>query len=312
MVGADVAIVINVSDPLSVAIGKYYAAKRHIPQHNIARVRFAHNRSDLTPAEFAVLQASVLRQLNAHIQAYVLTWARPYRVGCTSITWAFAFGRVSEDCGGTCHETPRSPYYNSDVSRPYDELRIRPAMSLAAVDFAHARQLIDRGVRADRLLPNGAAYLLSSSDVQRNVRATEYPLAGTVAGSQISVRLVRQEQFKDRQDVLFAFVGALTVDGLETNRFLPGAMADHLTSFGGMLTDSPQMSSLRWLEAGATGSFGTVVEPCNYPGKFPNVAVAMRHYLAGETLLEAYWKSVAMPVQGIFIGEPLAAPFAAR
>ena len=33
------------------------------------------------------------------------------------------------------------------------------------------------------------------------------------------------------------------------------------------------------------------------------------HYLSGETLIEAYWKSVAMPGQGIFVGEPLAAPF---
>ena len=42
---------------------------------------------------------------------------------------------------------------------------------------------------------------------------------------------------------------------------MPGALADHLTSSGGMLTDSGQMSALRWLEAGATGSYGTVIEP---------------------------------------------------
>ena len=70
------------------------------------------------------------------------------------------------------------------------------------------------------------------------------------------------------------------------------------------------MSSLRWLEAGATGSYGTVVEPCNIPGKFPDPVVMMKHYLAGETLLEAYWKSVLMPGQGLFIGEPLARPYA--
>jgi hypothetical protein len=29
-------------------------------------------------------------------------------------------------------------------------------------------------------------------------------------------------------------------------------------------------------------------------------------------LLEAYWKSVAMPGQGLFLGEPLARPFAGR
>ena len=30
----------------------------------------------------------------------------------------------------------------------------------------------------------------------------------------------------------------------------------------------------------------------------------------GETLLEAYWKSVHWPGEGVFIGEPLARPFA--
>jgi hypothetical protein len=69
------------------------------------------------------------------------------------------------------------------------------------------------------------------------------------------------------------------------------------------------MSSLRWLEAGATGSYGTVVEPCNFLKKFPDPGVVIRRYLQGETLIEAYWKSVAWPGQGIFIGAPLARPF---
>jgi hypothetical protein len=69
------------------------------------------------------------------------------------------------------------------------------------------------------------------------------------------------------------------------------------------------MSSLRWLESGATGSYGAVAEPCNFPQKFPVPAIVIGRYYAGESLLEAYWKSVAWPGQGIFIGEPLANPF---
>lgn len=72
------------------------------------------------------------------------------------------------------------------------------------------------------------------------------------------------------------------------------------------------MSSLRWLEAGATASYGTVLEPCAFTEKFPNPAIVLKHYLAGESLIESYWKSVAMPGQGIFIGEPLARPFGGR
>ncbi|MFM9916328.1 MAG: hypothetical protein ACKVOX_11015, partial [Rhizobacter sp.] len=44
--------------------------------------------------------------------------------------------------------------------------------------------------------------------------------------------------------------------------------------------------------------------------KFPEIGVLMGHYLGGETLIEAYWKSVRMPGQGVFVGEPLARPFA--
>jgi hypothetical protein len=69
------------------------------------------------------------------------------------------------------------------------------------------------------------------------------------------------------------------------------------------------MSALRWLEAGATGSYGTVTEPCNFVDKFPRPNIVIDRYLNGETLLEAYWKSVAWPGQGVFIGEPLARPF---
>ena len=99
---------------------------------------------------------------------------------------------------------------------------------------------------------------------------------------------------------------------ITTNHFLPGAVADHLTSLGGQLTDSPQMSALRWLEAGATASYGNVVEPCNFPAKFPDPGLLLSYYRRGDTLIEAYWRSVAMPGQGVFIGEPLARPWSDR
>ena len=72
------------------------------------------------------------------------------------------------------------------------------------------------------------------------------------------------------------------------------------------------MSILRWIEAGATASFGTVVEPCNYTTKFPDSGVLLPRYYRGETLLEAYWKSVAWPGEGLFIGEPLARPWGTK
>jgi hypothetical protein len=115
---------------------------------------------------------------------------------------------------------------------------------------------------------------------------------------------------ENTQDVLFYFTGLVSVPQIATNTYLPGAMADHLTSYGGEVPTSGQMSIVAWLKAGATGSYGTVVEPCNFPAKFPNTTVAVSHYFRGQTLVEAYWKSVRMPGEGLFVGEPLARPWA--
>lgn len=307
---AQLAVIVNTSDPLSVAIGDYYARKRRIPQPNVIRVSFSPLRDEIPSDEFAKIRASVESRASAQIQAYALTWARPYRVGCMSITSAFAFGVDAKYCASGCKLTQLSLYFNSTTSRPHDDLHIRPTMSVAALDFTHAKALIDRGVRADSTEPYGTAYLVETDDKARNVRALEYRKLDPTTPKRVNIQTLHDVDVHNRADIMFYFIGAPTVPALTTNRFLPGAIADHLTSFGGMLTDaSGQMSSLNWLDAGATGSYGNVVEPCNFLTKFPHVGVLMKHYLAGETLIEAYWKSVAMPGQGLFIGEPLAAPF---
>ena len=88
-----------------------------------------------------------------------------------------------------------------------------------------------------------------------------------------------------------------------------GLLADHLTSSGGDLFGTEQMSALRWLEAGVTASYGAVTEPCAYADKFPTASVLVKNYFRGNTVLEAYTKSVRQPSQGIFVGDPLARPF---
>ena len=305
--GRQLAIVVNTWDPLSVEIGKYYSAQRGISFQNVIRIGFKPGQAVLSAKEFAALKAWADDQALPHVQAYALAWALPYRVDCMSITSAFAFGFDPAYCAEDCSPTRQSPYYDSRARLPYAQLKIRPAMALAASSLEQAKALIDRGVASDGTRPAGSAYLLSTSDAARNVRSASYPLAQRILGRR--ARVLQQDALRDAQDVLFYFTGKARVEGLETLHFVPGAIADHLTSAGGQLNGESQMSALRWLEAGATGSYGTVVEPCNLPPKFPHPAIAIGNYLRGDTLIEAYWKSVAMPGQGIFIGEPLAAPF---
>jgi uncharacterized protein (TIGR03790 family) len=232
-------------------------------------------------------------------------------VDCLSVTTAFGFGFDPAFCAEGCRRTRASPYFDSPSTTPFRDWGMRPAMLLAGASVAEAKAMIDRGVAADSSFPSGTAYLLSTSDRARNTRAARYGLA-TALDVPVRVRRIDADALRDRQDVLFYFTGAATVAGLDTLHFLPGAIADHLTSTGGVLTGQDQMSVLRWLEAGATASYGAVVEPCNFPSKFPQPAVVIARYTRGETAIEAYWKSVAWPGQGVFVGEPLAAPFRPR
>lgn len=306
----DLAVVVNDQDPLSIRIGEYYLQAREIPEKNLLHVSFTPAQQNMPPKRFSQLREALLRQTPKHIQAYAITWITPYRVNCMSITSAFTFGFDKAWCSAkTCASTQHSPYYDYNGASPFRDLSIRPTISIAASNFKQAKALIDRGIAADGTRPKGTAYLMNTSDKQRNVRARDYGLTRNLMQQWIDTRIERGDALRNRHDVLFYFTGKTHIAGLETLTFLPGAIADHLTSSGGRLVGGKQMSALRWLEAGATGSYGTVVEPCNHLGKFPNPRLLIEHYTHGETLLESYWKSVQQPGEGIFIGEPLAAPF---
>ncbi len=307
---AELAVVINDADPLSVRIGRYYQEKRGIPPENIIHVSLPTGRPEISVAEFTPSKELVDHRTPARVQAYALAWANPVRVGCMSITMAFADRYDQAYCAkSSCGFTKFSPYFNSNSTAPRTDHGLRPTVMLAAESFQEAKSLIDRGIRADNSHPRGTACLLDTRDQKRSLRALGYPLIQQRLGDWLPIEVLHTNYLKNKKDVLFYFTGHKKVKHLKTLGFLPGAIADHLTSFGGLLFTSSQMSSLRWLEAGATGSYGTVVEPCAIGAKFPIPEVVMRHYLQGATLLEAYWKSVALPGQGIFIGEPLAAPF---
>lgn len=307
---AQLGVIVNDDDPDSIEIARYYREKRGIPAANLIHVRFRPGRSMLSRAEFAALKQQVDRATPAQVQAYALTWSQPYRVDCMSITAAFAFGFDAAYCASDCRPTQPSPYFNSPATHPHTAHALRPTMSLAAASVAEAKLLIDRGVAADGSNPAGTAYLVSTTDKARNVRAAGYPALRGHMQHILPVKIVEANALENKSDVMFYFTGSTQVPGLDRNTFLPGAIGDHLTSAGGVLFGGSQMSSLAWLQAGATGSYGAVVEPCNFPGKFPVPGLVMTHYLQGETLIEAYWKSVLMPGQGLFIGEPLARPFA--
>ncbi|MBC6954099.1 MAG: hypothetical protein DWB46_07925 [Leptolyngbya sp.] len=63
-----------------------------------------------------------------------------------------------------------------------------------------------------------------------------------------------------------------------------------------------------WITNGASGTWGTVEEPCNYPGKFPH-ARAHVYYFQGMSLGESVFRSVSYaPFQGLLYGDPITRP----
>lgn len=314
LAAAQLGLVINSADPLSEQIGELYAQTRGLRPEQILRVELPRG-THLTPVEARALRERIDAAFGERIQALALAWRQPYAVECQSITAVLTLGYEPGLCRDTCRPSRPSPYFNAATTAPWRDLKLRPSMLLAAASLPAARALLERGVAADGAqwrvgAPPARAYFVSTADRLRNVRAALFPAPLRLKRPALEVRVGATAEIGVPENALLYLTGAAHVDGLEQVRWLPGALADHMTSTGGQLEGGSQMSALRWLEAGATASYGSVSEPCNHLQKFPHPQALLGHYLQGATAIEAYWKSVAWPQQGVFIGEPLAAPFA--
>jgi uncharacterized protein (TIGR03790 family) len=303
-------VVYSKDNAASVRVAMRYASARNVPSTNLVGLEVP-DRAIMTRSELVALRNEMLTKLPSSVQSLLLVWSRPYAVECMSVTMAFAAGYAPGFCEPGCGRTVLNPLFDTTGWLPADTVGWLPAMLLPAEDETLARAIIDRGTLSDHSAPPGVVYLIRTQDAARNVRAEGYADARALIGTRIEVRELGTPISGALPDAIGYFTGVEHVAELSQITFRPGAVADHLTSTGGALEGSPQMSALEWLRHGATGSYGTVSEPCNRAGKFPSPGVFFDHYLHGDTLLEAYWKSVAMPGQGLFIGEPLARPYRA-
>lgn len=306
---------INTADPYSVEVGEFYIKARGLTRAQVLRVQLPVH-SNLQPDQFKAFAAQVDAFFDVPVQALALAWKQPSSVNCNSITGALALGYDAALCENSCAPSLRSPYFNSPSTHPYSELKMRPSMLLAAPDVAAAKAMIQRGVVSDHSLGlRGAlpvnAYFVTTDDKARSVRTPLFPAPGMLSRFGVDIHVETTQAIENASRVLIYQTGLANVPKLATIKWVPGALADHLTSYGGVLDGNVgQMSSLDWIASGATATYGTVSEPCAHPQKFPHPQVLLLNYLQGASAIETYWRSVAWPQQGLFIGEPLAAPFA--
>jgi uncharacterized protein (TIGR03790 family) len=315
---ADIGLVINRADPYSVAVGEYYIKRRGLARWQVLRVTLP-AAPVLGLEDFERLRAAIEERFDGRVQALALAWQAPFAVDCNSITGALTLGFDGALCANSCGASKPSRYFNTPTARPFRDLGLRPTMLLAAPDVAQAKALIDRGVAADGTLapslrerPTAQALLLTTADAARSVRRFLYPPPGPIGSSGVEVRVQDDARWTAVPNLLLVSTGSATVAFEPKPDWLPGGLGDHLTSYGGSLSGlvHGQTTAMDWIASGATASHGSVSEPCNHLQKFPHPQLLLHHYLQGATVIEAYWKSVFWPQQSLFVGEPLAAPFA--
>jgi uncharacterized protein (TIGR03790 family) len=331
---SEVAVLINDNDPQSVEIANYYQRVRNLPDRNMIHLKFDQNKvypglpsnNGIDPAEFEALKRQVDAEAGPEIQALVISWSRPFRIARFnyyptnySITSAFAFGiDVQYLTSNSCGSVPLNPYYDSRSTKPYTDFRIRPTMMLAGVSATSVKSTIDKALKADRSLPRGNGWFVrTADDVRSTPRYPDFQMTVQTWDRPEALMMTYYDrstpgglsEVKNTPNILFYETGLANVSSLNTNTYVPGALADTLTSGGGDLFGTSQTSALRWLEAGVAASYGTVIEPCAYADKFPTASVLVKNYFLGNTALETYTKSVRQPSQGVFVGDPLARPF---
>ncbi len=163
---------------------------------------------------------------------------------------------------------------------------------------------------SDGTFPTETVYLEKTTDPARNARFVVFDNAVQECRARSDEAVVRITSDSTLLTNALGLDTGLASFALPGDAFVPGAIADSLTSFGGYLFDQVgQTPLLAFLDAGATASYGTVVEPCNYTYKFPD-PMAYFYQNRGFSLVESYYQSLAAPFEGLMVGEPLSAPFA--
>jgi uncharacterized protein (TIGR03790 family) len=305
-------------------LGNYYCERRQIPPENVVRIVWTGGNTTWTATEFHTIlrqpveQAIAARGLSAQIEFVVLSMDIPFSVGSDALnngtTSALFYGVKSNAAPGSLVQT--NSYFASEASfaqaKPVAAAhRSFLTTMLTAADLIQAKRLVDQGVDSDATFPQAFVHLAKSTDPLRRIRhpAFDNTIFNTrLRGDYLVLRTNSNSPYG--LSGLLGYQNGFVNFSISPNTFVPGAMADSLTSFGGVIFGpNDQTSLLAFIGAGAAGSYGTVSEPTANTAKFPSPQNYF-YQARGFSLAECYYQSLYVPFQGLIVGEPLAAPFA--
>jgi len=165
---------------------------------------------------------------------------------------------------------------------------------------------------ADGKRPAGTIYFMWNKDVRSTTRDKCFDAVAAQINS-LGVRAkVQQGIVPDgAKDVTGMMVGYADFNLVKSGiKIMPGAICEHLTSMGGILTKGEHQTPIsEFLRHGAAGSSGTVWEPLAIQAKFPLPSLQL-HYARGCSLAESFYQSITAPYQILIVGDPLCQPWA--
>jgi hypothetical protein len=177
---------------------------------------------------------------------------------------------------------------------------------------SEALNYLRRSATADGTHPNGTIYFPMNGNVRSTTRHFAFrTTAQKLKELGVDAKLLDGVLPDGKADVVGAMIGTSDFNWKSSkSTILPGAIVEHLTSFGGMLEEGAgQTPFTEFLRYGAAGSSGTVTEPFALQAKFPFSFMHV-HYAKGCTLAEAYYQSLTGPYQLLICGDPLCRPWA--
>jgi uncharacterized protein (TIGR03790 family) len=327
--GLNVVVVVNQNSTNSVQLGNYYCERRGVPPQNLLRINWAGSNIWWSRSDFETYLLNPLvsmlssRGLTNQVDYIVLSMDIPYQIrasdGMNSTTAALFYGFKGNGAGDSCSLPTASSNgyaFSEGIFRQTPPVAVSSnswlVTMLTSSNLTLAKAIIDHGVASDGTVPTQTVWLAKSSDYFRNVRYLEFD--DTIFDARVNGDFSIVRTNIDPPIGLTNMLGYMNGHAnfsIVSNAFVPGAMADSLTSYGGIMFDpgNPQTDLLAFMNAGACGSYGTVVEPCGWLQKFPSPQDYFYQY-RGFSLAECYYMSLANPYQGLIVGEPLAAPFA--
>ncbi len=169
-----------------------------------------------------------------------------------------------------------------------------------------------RSAAADGTRPQGTIYFMWNKDVRSTTRDKCFASVAAQINALGVPAKVQQGRLPDgAKDITGMMVGCSDFDLAKSAIVIrPGAICEHLTSSGGILTAGNNQTPLsEFLRHGAAGASGTVAEPYAIQAKFPLPSLQL-HYARGCSLAEAFYQSISGPYQLLVVGDPLCQPWA--